>query len=258
MPLYVGTSGWQYRHWLGRFYPRAPRPDDDLAYYAERFQSVELNGTFYRLPDAATFEDWRDRTPPDFVFAMKASRFLTHIKRLKDAREPVERMMERARGLGAKLGPVLLQLPPNFKRDTGRLRDALAEFHHGTRVAVEFRHDSWFAADVRALLESRDAALCIADRGSRLRTPAWRTASWGYLRFHEGLASPAPSYGDTALDARAALVAQLFGPDADVYAYFNNDANACALRDAVRFAAASRRHGLHPTRVPPVTAIRAG
>ncbi len=189
---------------------------------------------------------------------MKASRFLTHIKRLRDPREPVERMIARASRLGAKLGPVLLQLPPDLQRDTGRLRDALAAFDPGTRVAVEFRHASWFADDVRALLESHDAAMCIADRGSRLITPAWRTAEWGYLRFHEGLASPPSSYGDAALDARAALVERLFGPDADVYAYFNNDAFACALRDAARFAAAARRHGLHPTRVPPPSSIRAG
>jgi len=142
MPLYIGTSGWQYRHWLGRFYPRDRRPHDDLAYYAARFQSVELNGTFYKLPEAGTFDDWRDRTPPDFVFAMKASRFLTHIKRLNEPHEPVTRMMERASHLGAKLGPVLLQLPPQFTRDTNRLRVALAEFDAHARVAVEFRHDS--------------------------------------------------------------------------------------------------------------------
>jgi hypothetical protein len=125
--LYVGTSGWQYRHWVGPFYPRKPRVDDDLACFAERFQTVELNGTFYRLPERRTFEDWARRTPDDFVFAAKASRFITHIKRLRDAREPVERLMSRAEALGEKLGPVLLQLPPNLERDDDLLDAAVRE-----------------------------------------------------------------------------------------------------------------------------------
>jgi uncharacterized protein YecE (DUF72 family) len=135
--LYVGTSGWQYRHWLGPFYPRRPRVDDDLAYFANHFQTVELNGTFYRLPELRTFAEWRRRTPDGFVFAVKASRFLTHIRRLRDPRESVERMLSRASALGGKLGPVLLQLPPNLERD-GRLLDgALRAFPpDGGRVST--------------------------------------------------------------------------------------------------------------------------
>lgn len=251
MTVYIGTSGWQYRHWLGRFYPRRPRASDELAYYARRFATVEANGTFYRLPEASTFEDWARRTPGDFIFAMKASRFLTHIKRLKEPREAVERMMERAVKLGVKLGPVLLQLPPDFRCDLGRLRDTLDAFDAlaaGVRVAVEFRHHSWFAEETRRLLEQRNAALCIADRGSRLITPPWRTADWGYVRFHEGRAHPRPCYGASALASRAELIRGLFGRDASVFAYFNNDPLACALRDAAVFANACTRAGLCPAR----------
>jgi uncharacterized protein YecE (DUF72 family) len=261
MTVYIGTSGWQYKHWLERFYPRKPRVSDELAFYAERFQTVEANGTFYRLPEASTFEDWSRRTPGDFVFAMKASRFLTHIKRLKEPRGAVERMMERASKLGGKIGPVLLQLPPDFRCDIGRLDDALAafgEFAPGVRLAVEFRHDSWFVDNVRRVLEQRNAAFCIADRRSRLITPAWRTADWGYWRFHEGRASPRPCYGRSSLTARAETMRDLFGPDSDVYAYFNNDPLACALRDAGVFARACERAGLCPARTAPTDEIAAG
>jgi len=257
MTLYVGTSGWEYAHWRGRFYPRAPGPHDDLAYYAARLATVEVNGTFYRLPDADVFDDWARRTPDDFVFAIKASRYLSHIKRLKEPAEPVERLMSRARRLGAKLGPVLLQLPPNMRRDAGRLRETLRAFGPATRVAVEFREASWFAEEVRALLAAHNAALCLADRESRLVTPEWRTADWGYIRFHYGTGSPPGGYGRAALDARAALLRRLFG-DADVYAYFNNDGYACALRDARTFALAAARHGLKPTRVPGPHDVRVG
>jgi uncharacterized protein YecE (DUF72 family) len=261
MTVYIGTSGWQYKHWRDRFYPRTPRVPDELAFYAARFQTVEANGTFYRLPEASTFEDWAARTPDDFVFAMKASRFLTHIRRLNEPRDAVERMMERASKLGGKIGPVLLQLPPDFRCDIRRLEGALVAFDKfapGVRVAAEFRHDSWFVDDVRRVLEQHDAAFCIADRGSRLITPAWRTAGWGYWRFHEGRASPRPCYGRSSLSARAVTIRDLFGSESNVYAYFNNDALACALRDAHVFAEACLRAGLCPTRTAPANEIKVG
>jgi uncharacterized protein YecE (DUF72 family) len=258
VPVYVGTSGWQYKHWLGRFYPHDPPPADDLRFYAERFQSVEINYSFYRLPEARTFAAWAKRTPDDFVFAVKASRYLTHLKRLLDPEEPVERLMSRARRLGSKLGPVLLQLPAEVKRDTNRLRQALDAFGSGVRVAVELRHESWFTDDVRELLAERRAALCLADRRAELITPAWRTADWGYLRFHGGLAAPEPCYGPSVLKERARLVADLWEPDADVYAYFNNDPRACALLDAHLFAEGARRAGLEPTRTAARREIQVG
>jgi len=260
MTVYVGTSGWQYRHWLGRFYPRKPRVADDLAFYAERFQTVELNGTFYKLPEAKTFADWARRTPDDFVFAMKANRFLTHIKRLKEPHDAIERMMGAAAKLGSKLGPVLVQLPPGFRCDVGRLRETLGAFADitpGTRVAFEFRDESWYTDDVRASLCAADAALCIADRGSKLITPAWRTAEWGYVRFHEGRGRPPSCYGPGALGSRARLINDIFGA-AEVWAYFNNDAHGCALRDARTFARACEREGLDVTRTPSPQDVRVG
>jgi uncharacterized protein YecE (DUF72 family) len=251
MTVYVGTSGWQYRHWLDRFYPRKPRTPDDLAFYAERFRTVEINASFYRLPEKATFESWAQRTPDDFVFAAKASRYLTHILRLQSPAESVGRFMDHAAGLGAKLGPVLLQLPPTLERDDSRLDETLEAFGPRVRVAVEFRHTSWFADGVRALLCRHGAALCIADRRSRLITPAWRTADWGYLRMHEGRASPAPCYGRSALESRARMIAGIYGPGCDVYAYFNNDPLGCALEDARIFARFAGRAHLELSRVPP-------
>jgi uncharacterized protein YecE (DUF72 family) len=255
--IFVGTSGWQYRHWRGRFYPRRPA-GDELRYYAGRFQTVEVNGTFYRLPEAKTFGDWAARTPEDFVFALKASRFLTHIRRLRAPSEPVRRLMERASKLGAKLGPVLLQLPPDMRCDEARLEGALEAFGERAKIAVEFRHDSWFTDGVRALLRRHDAALCLADRGSRMVTPAWRTAEWGYMRFHEGRGAPPACYGRHALDARAAMLLELFGGGAPVYVYFNNDAWGCAPRDALRFAAALRGRGVAVSRVPAAGDVRVG
>jgi uncharacterized protein YecE (DUF72 family) len=253
--LYVGTSGWQYRDWRGAFYPREIGQEEWLEYYAERFQTVELNNSFYRLPEASTFAAWAERTPPDFVMAVKMSRFLTHIKRLKDPREPVERFFSRARRLGSKLGPVLVQLPPQLQADLPRLEGLLEVIPAGVRVALEFRHESWFTADVFEVLAGHGAALCLAD-GPRRRTPHWRTAEWGFVRFHEGRASPPPCYGRRALETWAERLAGLWKPDEDVFAYFNNDHRACAVRDAVVFAGLAAEAGLRPTRVPDLREVR--
>jgi uncharacterized protein YecE (DUF72 family) len=258
MAVWIGTSGWQYRHWDGSFYPAAVRKADQLAYYAERFRAVEVNNTFYRLPGPGVLGAWAERTPDDFVFAVKASRFLTHMKKLKDPEEPVERLMSRARELGPKLGPVLLQLPPSFHRDAERLEAALALLAPQARIAVELRHDSWLTDEVRRVLARHGAALCLADGGSRPLTPLWRTAGWGYLRFHAGSASPPGCYGRKALAAWAARVAELWTPAEEVYVFFNNDSHRCALRDAGRFARAVESRGLQPTRVADPRTIRVG
>lgn len=247
--LHVGTSGWQYRDWRGAFYPEGVPQAGWLRHYAGRFATVELNNSFYRLPERDSFERWRDETPADFVVAVKMSRFLTHVRRLRDPAEPVARFLERARGLGPKLGPVLLQLPPQLQVDPDRLAGTLDRFPGDVRVAVEPRHDSWFQEPVRALLAARGAALCLAD-SPRRRTPVWRTAGWGFVRFHEGLAAQHPCYTESALAVWAERIASLWPADADVYCYFNNDLHACAVRDAVSFARLARQAGLRPTRVP--------
>ncbi|MDQ4133735.1 MAG: DUF72 domain-containing protein [Actinomycetota bacterium] len=257
MPLWVGTSGWQYRSWRGVFYPEKLAQKHWLEHYAERFRVVEVNNAFYRLPEASTFAGWAERTPDDFLVAVKASRYLTHIRRLQEPAEPVHRLMDRARHLGIKLGPVLLQLPPNLAADGKALDQTLAQFPAGVRVAVEFRHESWFTDETQELLRRHGAALCLAD-SPRRQTPAWRTADWGYLRFHEGRATPRPCYGRGALETWARRLAELWKPADDVYVFFNNDPEGCAVRDARIFARAAVRAGLEPTRVPAAADVTMG
>ncbi|MFL5777810.1 MAG: DUF72 domain-containing protein [Chloroflexota bacterium] len=254
MSVWIGTSGWQYRDWRAAYYPPKLPPGRWLEAYAADFATVESNNAFYRLPGRRTFEAWAERTPEDFVMAVKVSRYLTHILRLTEPDEPVDRFLDRARGLGSKLGPVLVQLPPTLRRDVGRLEATLDRFGSGVRVAVEFRHETWFVDEVRRTLERHGAALCLADRRGML-TPVWRTADWTYLRFHEGRAEPRPCYGRSSLATWAARLADVWGPDADAWVYFNNDPRACAPRDAARFAAATRHAGLQPTRTSRPSAV---
>ena len=251
----VGTSGWQYRDWRGAFYPRELAQRQWLDHYAARFATVEINTSFYRLPPTERFTAWAATTPADFVLCPKVSRYLSHMKKLRDPQEPVERFVAAVRGLGSKLGPVLLQLPGTLPLHLDRLDAALTEFPAGVRVAVELRHPSWFTEDTRRLLTRRRAALCLADRGSVELTPTWRTTDWAYIRFHEGRGTW-PCYGRTALAARARMLAERYGPSAEIYAFFNNDPRACAVRDARWFAAACRRAGLVTTRVPAAGDVR--
>lgn len=249
MPVLIGTSGWQYRDWRGTFYPADLPQAKWLEYYAERFQTQEVNNAFYRLPEATTFAAWAARTPKDFVMVVKASRFLTHIKRLKDAEEPVQRFVERASRLGRKLGPVLLQLPPTMKADNERLDHALGLFPKSWRLTVEFRHETWHTDETQDVLRRHGVAWCLADSPKRT-VPAWRTTDWGYLRLHEGTGTPHPCYTKSALDRWAGTLADLHGPDADVFVFFNNDPKGCAVKDAQVFARLCEKHGLTPTRVP--------
>ncbi|MEU7060775.1 DUF72 domain-containing protein [Streptomyces sp. NPDC046197] len=256
MTLFVGTSGWQYKDWRGVLYPQGCPTRLWLEEYAAHFATVEVNNAFYRLPARETFEAWRERVPPDFVVAVKASRYLTHIKRLKDPEEPVHRLMSHAEGLGGRLGPVLLQLPPTLGCDPGLLDACLACFPAGTRVAVEPRHDSWWTPPARRVLETRGAALCWADAHARPVTPLWRTTDWGYVRFHVGRARAWPHYGRRSLETWVDRIATTWADDHDVYAYFNNDPAGAAVGDAVVFARAARRADLTVTRTPDQLAAR--
>jgi uncharacterized protein YecE (DUF72 family) len=207
MPLKIGTSGWQYRDWRGPLYPAGLPQRRWLEHYARQYLTVENNNSFYRLPARETFESWRDQAPGDFEMTVKASRYLTHFRRLRDPAEPVARLLGAAAGLGPRLGPVLLQLPPTLQGDPELLDACLKEFRTASaalggpalRVAVEPRHETWWTGQVRQVLAAHDAALCWADRRGRPVSPLWRTASWGYLRFHEGTAHPWPRYGRQAL-----------------------------------------------------------
>jgi uncharacterized protein YecE (DUF72 family) len=243
----MGTSGWQYKDWRGedRLYPPKLPQRLWLEKYAESFDTVEINNAFYRLPERDTFAQWRARTPDDFVFAVKMSRYLTHIKRLREPAEPVARFLSRAEALGDKLGPVLLQLPPTLKVDVAALDETLGLFPRGIKVAVEPRHDSWWTDEVRELLRRHNAALSWADRKGRPVTPLWVTADFGYLRMHEGRAQPWPRYGRTSL---ATWLDRL--PGVPTYVFFNNDPGGAAVVDAAAMAAQARRRGIKVTRTP--------
>jgi uncharacterized protein YecE (DUF72 family) len=244
--ILVGTSGWQYRDWRGPFYPEGLPQRLWLEHYAGHFATVEVNNAFYRLPERSTFAKWRERTPDDFCVAVKVSRYLTHIKRLRDPQEPVARFLERATALGDRLGPVLLQLPPTLRADPAALDATLALFPRDVRVAVEPRHASWWSDETQTVLKGHNAALCWADRKGRPVTPLWRTADFAYLRMHEGRATPRPRYG------RAALRTWLDRVDgsADTYVYFNNDPGCAAVADAGAFARLARRRDLPVSRAP--------
>ncbi|MFN2568150.1 MAG: DUF72 domain-containing protein [Candidatus Dormibacteria bacterium] len=250
MTVIVGTSGWQYRSWAGHFYPQGLPQKRWLSFYSSNFDCVEVNNTFYHLPARHVFESWAQQARPGFHYALKFSRYLTHLKRLRDPAEPVQRFLERARALGPSLGPVLLQLPPRFPVDVRRLEESLACFPEGMRIAVEFRDRSWFTESVRSLLSARQVALCLADRCGRPQGPLWATADWGFIRLHEGTAAPRPCYGDRALDRWAERISDLWDAGRDVYVFFNNDGRSCAPRDATRFASFVASRGGLPTRVP--------
>src|SRR3954452_24991823 len=242
MPLLIGTSGWQYRHWRETFYPRGVAQAKWLEYYAARFATVESNAALYRLPEASTFAAWAERTPDDFVMPVKASRYLTHILRLNEPEEPVQTLVERAGELGRKLGPILIQLPPSMRIELERLERTLDAFPIDWRVAVEFRHKSWFTDEVRRVLTDRRVALCLADRVGPI-SPIWRTAAWTYLRFHWGRSNPIPCYGRTSLASWVDRIAEHWTPDQDAFVYSNNAPRASALREARVFAPAGDRLG---------------
>ena len=248
MSVVIGTSGWQYRDWRGAFYPAKLPQRLWLEHHARHFATVESNAAFYRLPERTTFESWRARTPPDYRWAVKASRFLTHVKRLREPEEPVARMVDRAAGLGDRLSAVLLQLPPTLRADPELLSLCLAQFPAGSRVAVEPRHESWWTDEVRDLLERYGAALCWADRGEEPITPLWRTTDWGYLRLHTG--AEGWRYRPETLQRWADRLAATWAADEDVLVYFNNDPGCAAVVDAIAFAECVRRSGRTPTRVP--------
>ncbi|TDB79986.1 DUF72 domain-containing protein [Micromonospora sp. KC721] len=249
MVFLVGTSGWQYRDWRDRCYPATLPQRLWLEHFATRFATVEVNNAFYRLPERETFAAWRARTPADFCVAVKMSRNLTHVRRLREPAEPVARFLDRATALGDRLGPVLVQLPPTLPADADALDATLRLFPADVRVAVEPRHRSWWTDEVRRVLEGRRAALVWADRLGRPVTPLWRTTDFGYLRLHEGRARPWPRYGRTALATWVRRLGAAFDDTEPAYVYFNNDPGGAAVLDAVAFAALARRAGRPVSRV---------
>jgi uncharacterized protein YecE (DUF72 family) len=220
----IGCSGWNYPHWRERVYPKGLAAARWLEHYATLFDTVEVNSTFYRLARPAAVSRWLEQTPHGFVFTVKASRYLTHMKRLADLGRGLERFYTSIEPLAEspKLGPVLWQLPENFHRDDERLAAALATLPQG-RHCFEFRHPSWFADDVYALLSEHGAALVIGDDPKRPFQAHELTADWTFVRFHRGSRGRRGNYSDRELDEWAERLERWRACGADVYAYFNND-----------------------------------
>jgi uncharacterized protein YecE (DUF72 family) len=231
---WVGTSGWVYPHWRGPFYPEGLPGSRWLDFYAARFSTVEINSSFYRLPKEKTFAGWGRKVPDDFRYAVKASRFITHIRRLKDCGEPVETFLGRARAMGENLGPVLYQMPPNFHRNEGNeavLVDFLSALPQDLRHVFEFRHDSWLNSEVFALLRLHNVGFCAYHMVDR-QTPMEATTDFAYMRFHGSDTLYGGCYDEAELRDWAGRLRALPDDVEDVYVYFNNDALAFAVRNA--------------------------
>jgi len=234
--IHVGTSGWHYKHWRGPFYPGDTPAAAMFAFYCRRFQAVELNTSFYHLPSPQALRGWRSAAPPGFVFAMKGSRFITHMKKLKDPTPALAVFIERAVLLGPHLGPILFQLPPRWALNLERLREFLEAFPPGLRCAFEFRDPSWFVEPVFRLLERYRAALCIYHIAGRL-APVRVTTDLVYLRLHGPDGAYAGSYDDATLARWAEEMARWAAEGRTVHCYFDNDQAGYAAQDALRLKA---------------------
>ena len=228
----IGTSGWHYKHWLGLFYPPKLAPKEMFRFYALHFDTVELNNTFYRQPRPETFESWRDNSPDDFLYAVKGSRFITHMKKLKEPETATQKFFDGAERLGDKLGPVLFQLPPRWRVDTERLSEFLAALPPEHRYVVEIRDESWLVKEVYDVLREFNTAFCIHDL-SHMRTPIEITAKFTYIRFHgPGAAKYRGSYSGSALREWADRIRDWSASNVDTYVYFNNDIGGHAITNA--------------------------
>lgn len=231
--IHIGTSGWHYKHWAGTFYPENLRPKDYTSYYARFFRTVEINNTFYKLPSAATFAAWRQSVPDDFVFAVKASRYMTHMKKLLDPQEPLSRFFGSANALAHKLGPVLFQLPPGWHVNADRLRRFLALLPPHQKYSFEFRHGSWYTEEILGLLRKQNVAFCIYELDGHL-SPLHVTASFVYVRLHGPEGKYSGSYPEEALQQWAQRCSDWQQQGLEVYLYFDNDQLGYAAFNALR------------------------
>jgi uncharacterized protein YecE (DUF72 family) len=229
MTIRIGTSGWVYTHWRGIFYPKNLPQRDWFAYYAREFDTVEINNSFYRLPSADAFDTWRQQAPSGFLYAVKASRYLTHMKKLKDPEEPLQRFFERASRLSNTLGPILYQLPPNWQVNLPRLEHFLSILPKQYTHVLEFRDESWLIEEVFRLLERYHVAHCIHDMYP-LKIPARVTSPTVYLRFHGSL-TDGGDYELATLKTWGRRIADWSNEKLDVFVYFNNDIEGYAVKD---------------------------
>jgi len=239
MHIHIGTSGYNYPEWRGTFYPKPFPANKMFAYYSERFSTVEINATFYRMPTDKMTTAWRDQAPERFVYALKAPRRITHDARLKNCEDTVRFFCENARVMGDRLGPLLFQLPPNFKADLDRLRTFLQWLPQDLRCAFEFRHDSWLADDVYALLAERGVALAIADFGDKT-TPLKATARHGYFRLRD------EGYTAADLERWAETVVARDADWDDVFVYFKHEEEGKGPEFARTFSDILKSRGVLP------------
>ena len=229
----IGTSGWHYKHWLGVFYPEGTRPSEMFQVYARHFDTVEINNSFYRLPTATTFDNWRESSPRNFCYAVKASRFITHMKKLKDPQSSSAKFFLVADRLNQKLGPILFQLPPRWKVNVERLNEFLRTLPGEHQYALEVRDDTWLIPDVYDALRQYNVAFCIHDFAD-MKVPKEITANFTYLRFHGPTSAKYwGSYSDRELRKWADWIKQQGRELPSVYAYFNNDPEGAAVRNAL-------------------------
>lgn len=238
----IGCSGWNYRHWRGLFYPEKMAAKHWFAFYAEHFSTVEINNSFYRLPPPDTFAKWRDQARDGFCYAVKANRFITQAKKLKDCEEPIARMMAAARHLEPRLGPILYQLPPHFRVNLDRLEAFLKLLPKDATHVFEFRDKSWIEEETRALLDRHGALFCIHDMAGSA-TPRWVTGGASYVRFHGCGGKYQGRYPDKRLLDWTDWMVKEARQGRDVWAYFNNDIDAHAIHDAQTLKAMVRQVG---------------
>lgn len=234
----IGTSGWHYKHWVGDFYASNIRPSEMFGFYTQHFNTVEINNTFYRLPTENTVDLWRKTSPAKFCFAVKASRFITHMKKLKDPDSSTKKFFSVvADRLETKLGPILFQLPPGWRVNIERLTTFLESLPHGYEYVFEFRDESWLTQQVFELLRQHQMAFCIHDL-SNLKTPLEVTAEFAYVRFHgPGLAKYTGSYSHEELLQWARRIECWSRTLSTIYVYFNNDVGGWAVKNAIELKA---------------------
>jgi uncharacterized protein YecE (DUF72 family) len=230
--IHIGTSGWHYDHWQGPFYPANMAKIDFLKYYQMHFHTVEINNSFYRLPTAKTMNDWRESVPPGFIFAVKGSRYITHMKKLKDPKQSIQLFFERVQLLQDRLGPILFQLPPRWHFDTRRLKAFLAALPAGYRYALEFRDPSWLHQEAFRLLADHGAALCIYEFAGRL-SPMEVTAGFVYIRLHGPGGPYQGNYDTQTLVGWAKAISAWAGQGKEVFCYFDNDEAGYAAQNAL-------------------------
>ena len=240
--IYIGTSGWHYDHWRGVFYPSDLPPRRFLGFYGQVFGAVEVNSAFYRLPTAAAIQAWRQEVPPGFVFAVKASRLITHLKKLQGVEAALAAFLDRLSGLGPALGPILLQLPPRFHFQPARLETFLAGLPCGYRYAMELRDPTWLVPAASAILARHGVAFCIYDFAGR-QSPLEVTSDFVYVRLHGPAGAYQGCYGDAALQTWARRLGEWAAGHRDVFCFFDNDEAGYAARNALTLQTLIRSPG---------------